>query len=235
MIIRNTKPFFKGLIMVVSFLGVLILMFSPISEGRNALEAADDLFNSISKGSVGFFPDLWKRNETYKGVPFQMNLNLKNAELSAKAEKLLTAAGVAVERTGEQVGVKGILGDTLATVIRDSEAMFANSEQALVDKYGLSGREALFVWWNILKQMDAGFTKQKEFKSAAFVSEVRKKGVEVGYNFFSIESAHAGSKAGILTFSMVFYVIYTLWYGMGLLFLFEGIGMQLKAKAKKEV
>jgi len=59
--------------------------------------------------------------------------------------------------------------------------------------------------------------------------------VEVGYNFFKIEPQTARTKAGILTFSLVFYVIYTLWFGIGVLLVFEGFGLEMKKGARKEV
>ncbi len=235
MVVQNTRAFVKGLILLGSFVVVLVTMFSPIFNGRNALEEADELFNSISKGSVYFFPDLLKKNEAFKDTGYEVTLGFTTEELAAKAETVLSAAKVQTLRSGDKVTAKGNLGETLGGVIRDSEAMFANKDEALSKKYGLSGKEVLFVWWNTLKKTDSSLTKQKQFKQAAFVSEVNKKSVEVGYNFFSIESAQARSKAGILTFSMVFYVMYTLWYGVGILYLFEGFGMHLKAKPKKEI
>jgi len=72
------------------------------------------------------------------------------------------------------------------------------------------------------------------FKEAAFVDTILKKAVEVSYNFFKIVPESAVSKAGILGFSLVFYVVYTLWWGIAIFFLFEGIGLQMTAGAKKE-
>jgi len=34
-------------------------------------------------------------------------------------------------------------------------------------------------------------------------------------------------KAGIVIFSLVFYVVYTIWYGFGILFIFEGWGLKI--------
>jgi hypothetical protein len=83
--------------------------------------------------------------------------------------------------------------------------------------------------------MDKDLKKQAKFKEAAFLGDVVKKGVEVGYNFYKIEPESASSKIGILSFSLIFYVVYTLWWGIAILFLFEGVGLQMKAGAKKEV
>jgi hypothetical protein len=35
-------------------------------------------------------------------------------------------------------------------------------------------------------------------------------------------------RLGVVVFSLVFYVIYTLWYGFAIMFIFEGWGMQLE-------
>jgi hypothetical protein len=42
------------------------------------------------------------------------------------------------------------------------------------------------------------------------------------------------ARAGILSFSLIFYVIYTLWWGIAVLFMFEGIGLEMKKGHKKE-
>jgi hypothetical protein len=64
---------------------------------------------------------------------------------------------------------------------------------------------------------------------------VVKKGVEVGYNFFGIQPQTASQEAVWLSLSLVFYVIYTLWWGIAILLIFHGVGLEMKAGAKKEV
>ena len=131
--------------------------------------------------------------------------------------------------------VSGDLGAVMAVALKDSEAMFNNRDAELQTKYGIPGRDALYTWWSAFKEMDKDLKKQTKFKDAAFVGDVVKKGVEVGYNFFKIQPESASSKAGILSFALIFYVIYTLWWGIAVLYLFEGFGLQMKAGAKKEV
>jgi hypothetical protein len=58
--------------------------------------------------------------------------------------------------------------------------------------------------------------------------------VEVGYNFYGIEPESAASKAGTLTFDLVFYVIYTLWWGFAIFYLSEGMGLQMTKGKKSE-
>ncbi len=62
MLVKNSKAFIKGLLLMVTFLIVLVLMFMPLFGGGdqprgNALEAADKLFNSIAKGSTNYIAD----------------------------------------------------------------------------------------------------------------------------------------------------------------------------------
>jgi len=233
--IRNTGEFVKGLLLAGTFFVVLVIMFMPFFGGQNALKAADQLFNSISKGSTSYIPDLIKKNKTYESTTFEVTLKFKNKDVAQQAAKLLTTAGATVTGDAEQVKAAGNLGTILAAALKDSEIMFNNRDSELQTKYGFSGREALFAWWSALKQFDMDLKRQQKFKEATFVADVVKKGVEVGYNFFQIEPESAKSKMGILSFSLVFYVIYTLWWGIAVLFLFEGLGLEMKAGAKKEV
>ena len=235
MLIKDKRAFIKGAVLFVSFFVVLLLMFSPMFGGKNALEAADDLFNSMSKGSTYYIPDLIKKNESYKGASVSLSIKLKDTQMAQKASKLLTTVGATVKEDGAQLSVSGDLGRLVEASLKDSDAMFNNRDTEVTARYGLPGKEALFVWWNVLTQTDRDLTRQKRFKEAKWVSDVVQKGVETGYNFFGIVPQTVGSRAGILTFSLVFYVIYTLWWGVAIMFLFEGVGFELKAGAKKEM
>jgi len=235
MFIRNTGAFVKGLALAVTFCIVLVLMFTPLFSGENALEAADRLFNSISKGSTNFIPDLMKKNEAFKGINVTASLSFSSESTAGNATKILSASGATARKDNSKVTVTGDLNRILAVALSDSQSMFENSGETLQQKYGIPGKESLYTWWYSLKQIDKDLTRQKKFKEAAFVSDVVKKGVEVGYNFYGIKGLEARSQAGKLSFAMVFYVVYTLWWGIAVLFLFEGIGMQLKHAAKKEI
>lgn len=233
--IRDKGAFIKGLLLLVSFAVVLFLMFTPLFDGDNALVASDKLFNSISKGSTNYIPGIMKQNEAYKAENIDLTLKLKDEEASKKAAKLLTAAGAQVSGSGGQLTVAGSLTGVLGSALKDSLALFNNEDTNFQPRYGIGGRETLYVWWNTLREIERDLTRQKRFKDAKFVSLVVKKAVEPAYNYFGISPQTAGSRAGVLTFSLIFYVIYTLWWGVAILFLFEGFGLALKAGKKKEV
>ncbi len=235
MLIKEKRAFIKGLVLAIGFLVVLVIMFLPLLDGDTALTAADKLFNSISKGSTNFIPDLMKKSEAYNGTALEVNVTLKDREMAQKVTKLFSAAGAQASGAGAQLKVKGDLGRISGAALEDSYAMFNNREAEVSSKYGFPGKEVLYLWWSAFKEVDKDLKKQERFKEAAFLAVVVKKGVEVGYNFYQIEPQTARSKAGILTFSLIFYVIYTLWWGIAILFLFEGFGLQMTAGSKKEV
>jgi hypothetical protein len=54
------------------------------------------------------------------------------------------------------------------------------------------------------------------------------KAVEPAYNYYKVEVKPVKEEMPMLIASLAFYVIYTMWYGFGLLFLFEGMGIKLE-------
>ena len=76
--------------------------------------------------------------------------------------------------------------------------------------------------------MDKVLKKQKQFQEAKTVDLVVKKAVETSYNYYQVEPQKISDRAFIVFFSLVFYVIYTLWYGFAVMFLFEGWGLKLE-------
>ncbi len=238
MLIRNKKEFTKGTLLAVSFLIVLAIMFMPLFEGHNTFVAADQLFNSIAKGSTYYISDLSKKAAAFNGQPFDLTIKLKNQDVADKAKKVFTTAGCEATGDAGQFKIKGDLGKVMSVALKDADDMFYNRDADLKTRYGIEGKDVLYAWWSCFKPMDFELKKlgrSETFKQAAFLDTVVKKGLEVGYNFFQIAPQSARSKAGILTFSLVFYVVYTLWWGIAILFLFEGIGLEMKAGAKKEM
>ena len=75
----------------------------------------------------------------------------------------------------------------------------------------------------------------ERFKEAAYLGELLNRGIAVGYNYYTVEPEKAADRWAILTGSLIFYVVYTLWWGFAIFFLFEGLGLQLTAGKKKEV
>jgi hypothetical protein len=234
MLIPERKSFVIGLVMGITFFVVFGFLFTPSFGGKNAFEASDDLFNSIAKGSTYYIPNLRAQAEQTRGSQLKVALSL--APDNAAARSLLASNGVELsEEGGASLDVSTDLGDLLLAALGDSEAMFHNRGEEIAAKYGMPERQALLTWWQILTATERALTNQRRFKEAAFVAEVTTRGVEVAYNFYGIEPEKMSSKAGILSFSLIFYVLYTLWWGYAIYYLAQGLGLQLKGGAKKEV
>ena len=52
--------------------------------------------------------------------------------------------------------------------------------------------------------------------------------VEPSYNYYGIEAQSIKDKAILVIASLVGYVIYTMWFGFSILFMFEGWGLKLE-------
>ena len=76
--------------------------------------------------------------------------------------------------------------------------------------------------------MEFGLKQQKKFKLAKMAELVNSKAVETAYNYYGIDGQKITDRIGVVLFSLVFYVVYTLWYGFGIMYLFEGWGMRLE-------
>ncbi len=237
MSITNKKAFTFGTILAVSFFGVLALIFAPIfGDGKNGLVYSDDMFNKLSKGSSYFIPKVAKSNEEFLGKSFLLTFRLEKPEQTAAAVKALRVAGAQVEHAQDELTVRGDLGKVLAAVLTDADAMFKNDGRPVAARYGMDEREAMASWWAVLKSMDKAFKKQKQIDEAKITSDVMKKAIEPAYNFYEIDALKIKDRLGKMTGLLVFYVIYTMWWGFAIFYLFEGIGLTMKkAKVKKEV
>ena len=236
MAIAHKGEFAKGIVMSVSFIVVLVIIYLPVFKGKNGLEAADELFNSISKGSTYYIPGVKEKNKAFMGKDLDVAIAMKDADTASKTATLFLRAGALVDQTDGQLAIKGDLGQILGSALQDSDDMFNNRGNLLAEKYGYDEREAMFNWWQACRVLDRALKKQKRFKDADFVHHVQTKAVETGYNFYGIEPEAVSKRAGILSFSLVFYVVYTLWWGFAIFYLFEGWGLRMEAsKEKKEV
>jgi hypothetical protein len=237
MLIRHAKMFNMGLILGITFLGVLFLIFQPIFPGgKTGLDFADDLFNKLSKGSSYFIPAVAKDNEKFAGTNFSVNIKFDNPEQVESAVKILTTGGAQATVKEAQVAITGDLGKLLGSAIKDSDAMFKNDGAAVSSRYGLKETEVMRLWWTVLSKINKEFQKDRKVSESNMVTQVMQRAIEPAYNFFGVEAERVSSKAFTLAGLLIFYVIYTMWWGYAIFYMFDGIGLSMKkAKVKKEV
>jgi hypothetical protein len=202
-------------------------MFLPIFDGRNALDYMDSLFNSVSKGSAYYVADLKAEAEGQRGNAVAVTLAVASEAQARQTAELFRAGGATVQVAEAELRVSGDLGGILGRCLQDSDEMFANAGAGVRDRYGYEERRVLFDWWTALKAMDEDLKRQNRFAEAAFVAKVKEKAVECAYNYYGIESTRISDRIGLVLFSLVFYVVYTVWYGYAIIFMLEGWGLNL--------
>ncbi|MBA3018279.1 MAG: hypothetical protein FP811_09065 [Desulfobacteraceae bacterium] len=226
--IANKKEFYGGFVLLAAFFVVLFIIFSPVFNGQNGLDYLDSLYNSISKGSAYYIPKVQEETDKFIGNKVTMALKMADENQAQQTASLFTKAGATAEVSEAQLNISGDLGNILANCLEDSDSMYNNDGTTVSSKYGYNERQVLYNWHKALTAADKNLKKQKLFKEATVVSSAIKKVVETSYNYYKIEPQKIGDKVGIVIFSLVFYVVYTLWYGFAILFMFEGWGLRLE-------
>ncbi|OEU51882.1 MAG: hypothetical protein BA861_05575 [Desulfobacterales bacterium S3730MH5] len=225
--IENKKEFYGGAGMMVAFIVVLITIFSPVFAGQNGLEYLDSLYNSISKGSAYYIPKVKEETDKFMGTSVSVTLKMANEKQAEQVALLFEKGGAMVDISGDELTVTGDLGKILDNCLADADNMYYNRGEEVSSKYGYDARRVLYDWWVASKAMDKDLKAQEKFDEAKMVSTVVKKAVESSYNYYEIEPQKIGDRIGVVLFSLIFYVGYTLWYGFAIMFMFEGWGMKL--------
>jgi hypothetical protein len=225
--IEKKSQFYLGLGLMIGFVVVLLLFFTPIVKGKSGLDYLDNLYNSISKGSAYYIPSVRKDIGKFADHPVSVNLNLPGNGQAAQTALLFAGGGAKVDIQGTGLQVSGDLARILERAISDADEMYFNKGEAVSSRYGIHERRVLYNWWKGLEELQKGLNKQKHFKEAKIVALVQKRAVEPSYNYYTVEPQKIGDRWGTVVFSLLFYVVYTLWYGFAMLFMFEGWGLKL--------
>jgi hypothetical protein len=235
MLIVKRKSFAIGTVLAAGFLLVLALIFSPVfGNGMNGLEYADDVFNKLSKGSSYFIPKVAKGSEKLVGTNFAVNIKMESNEQADRAATLLATVGAQVARREATLSVAGDLGQVLARILHDDEAGYRNDGAVLSGRYGLEDRVVLATWWRVLRQMGKVLTGDKKMAQAEAVHAVMKKAIEPAHNYYAIEAENVGTMAVTMTALLLFYILYTIWWGSAIYFLFEGVGLIMSKESAQD-
>jgi hypothetical protein len=226
--IAHKKEFYGGVGMMAAFMVVLVIIFMPVFGGQNGLDYLDNLYNTISKGSAYYIPKVKQETEAFAGNSVSVTLVVAEEERAQQTLPLFIEGGAMANAAGKELKVSGDLAKILENCLADSDLIYNNEGEKLSAKYGYDGKRVMLNWWIALNHMESDLKHQKKFKEAKVVASVMKKAVELGYNYYKVDSQKIGDKIGIVLFSLIFYVVYTLWYGFAIMFMFEGWGMRLE-------
>lgn len=226
--IHDKKEFGIGLALMTAFLATLVAIFSPLLEGgKNALDYLDGTFNSVSKHSAYYIPAAAEKAKRHEGTAVTLSIKAADDSQAARTEKLFATAGATVAREGAKLTISGDLGRMLAGVLVDADLMFHNDGAAVSGKYGYDEKRVLYDWHQALGAVTKDLNKQEKFREAKTVRDVQTKAVEPAYNYYGVKAIPMSSMLWIALAALVGYVLYTIWYGYAILFLFEGWGLKL--------
>ncbi|ACL21182.1 conserved hypothetical protein [Desulfitobacterium hafniense DCB-2] len=231
--IKNKKSFIIGSLLLLSFAVCFVVIMSPIfGNGRNGLNYADDMFNSFSKASSNFISETAEVAQSQQGIHISLDLKASSPEEAERWGKLYTNAGAAVTIQDSSLSINGDFGKILNAVVIDSESMYNNDGEAVEKRYGYAAREATNDWNNSLKKIDKELKASSMFKESATLTRVVQKALEPGYNYYGVEAKKVSENKAILSFLLIFYLLYTVWYGFGLFHFCEGFGISTSKSHK---
>ena len=232
-LVLKKKEFALGAVLTVTFFILLLIIHTPAVvciDGKSAVHYTDELFASISKGSIYFIPELLKKSDKYIGSA--LDLKIKGDE---KAARLFENANATAELKNGELKIKGDLGKILINAIKDADSAFKGMDKSLYDQYGYTGKEIIHAWWLAFREIEGGYKKAGKSGETKLLETIRLKALEPAFNFYGVETASASKRILGISGVIVFYVIYTVWWGFAIYFLCEGVGLLMtKSKQKKE-
>lgn len=242
MLIHEKGPFLRGSLLLISFLVLFAVLLMPVMRDESGnhltgLQYADNVFNELSKGSSYFIPGVRENLKKVEGKEVQLTVKLKKADLAPLAVLVLQKSGAtdAVAADGK-VSFRGDLAAILTSATNDADALYHNKAEEVSSKY--DGEPALKVaaaWWYVLSPSIKELQKQRQLVEAQVVDQVLRRAIEPGNNFYSVIPAKVAEHIWLMSAMLIFYVLYTLWYGFSIFELFEGMGLAMtKSKVKQE-
>jgi hypothetical protein len=229
-VVRKTK-FTVGIVLTVTFFIILFVMHTGTMfgiNGKSLVDYTDEMFVSVSKGSVYFIPQIIKKSNEYVGRT--IDIKIKGDE---KTAMLFEKANAKVQLENAELKITGDLGEIQKSAAQDADLLFRGEDKTLYDKYGIGGKEVIKRWWASLKAMEGPLRKAKKFEEIELLSKVRIKALEPAFNYYGVEAASAGDYVIGITAIVVCYVLYTVWWGFAIYFLCEGVGLLVKKGKKK--
>lgn len=231
MLIRHKKPFLRGILLLASFVAAAIVMMLPIfhsstSSKLTCLQYADTVFNSLSKGSSYFIPQVLDKISGMRGHAVSLEVRIANPETAGLAVTELQAAGAKADFNSGTVRFSGDLGAILQSATQDAASLYANNGDAVSSRYaGAPPLEAAQAWWRLLNPCIRELQKQHDMPAAKAVEAVVRRAIEPGNNFYGITTANVANHIALVCCMLAFYVLYAIWYGFALYLIFEGMGL----------
>jgi uncharacterized membrane protein YfcA len=223
-----------GVAGLVSLGLVMVLGFLPLVNGQSALHWADNLFNQLAKSSTNHIAEARQKARRYVGRHIDISVHPQDMLDGSQVARFVSRAGLegrAIEHG--RVRIIGDLGDLSREAIADGELAFHNRTEELSARRGTSSAEAIYCWWIIFDGLTRRYVQENRGEDANFTRFIATKVLEPAYNFRDIEPKRAAEGVRPLALLLVAYIVFAVWYGFSMLYLFEGIGVPVRGGGEK--
>ena len=226
----------RAIFLLSTFFVILVLIFMPLypdikpGSKTDGLTFMDNFFNSLSKDSAYFVPQEREKAQKFAGQAFEADLKYKTPTLAQQAAQVLSANGFSATAEDVHVKTSGDFGKLLDAALNDADSMYQNQGAAITGKYpALDEKTAVYAWHNTMSALGKNFEKGGSETAPMLnaTQSVSSKALEPSYNYYQVERKPVRQNLPLLIFALVFYVVYTCWYGFGILYLFESMGVKL--------
>lgn len=230
----DKKRFILGLLGLLTFLVVLAFWLFPVIYEKTGLEWADELFNQLAKNSIYFMPGAMRRAAKFEGVSVDLGVNPRWPGGDERIVQIVQGNGMSARVIGDgRVRIVSDLGLLAKAAAEDADLLFKGRERELRNKYGMSGKDVIYFWWTAFDGLVRRYIQENRPVEADFARFMTTRVLEPSYNFSGIQSRNISENVVIVVFLLSFYILYTLWLGVSIMFVFEGFGIRATKPAEK--
>ncbi len=224
---ENRTEFIIGMSLLAGFTCVLVIMFTPIINGQNPINYLDDLYNSISKGSVYYIPELKEDAKSLVGKKVEVTVPFLKEEQGNDLKTLFSNVGENVTLASDSISMTADLGLLLGQALVDSDLMFHNNGKEIAEKYNTAERQSMYNWWLTANAVEKQLNDEERFEEVKILVSIRNKGIECAFNYYGVEPKDIANAVWLVVASLVFYVAYTLLFGFAIMYIFVGFGLKI--------
>jgi uncharacterized protein len=235
-IVADRRKFALALCSLVLFFAGLALWVIPGADSRSGLDRAENHFNQLAKNSAYQIPAAVRRAMKFQGTAVDFGVSAQRPGANQGIARIVQANGLSARVTGDgRVRIEGDLGLLGRLAAADADLLFKGREAELGRKYDLEGKEAVYLWWAAFEGLTRRYIQENRVAEADFTKYISTRVLEPSYNFSGIQPRDISSSRTSIVLLLGLYVLFTLWYGFSILYLFEGLGIKItKATEKKE-
>jgi hypothetical protein len=235
-IIVHPGRFAMGVTGLAVFFILLTVGLCSVTKQGTLLTWADNLFNQLARDSAYYVPEARKRADKFAQEKVDLGVHPNDPVDDAQVAQLLVKNALEAKVLGDgRVRVVGNLAGAARSALADADLEFHNESAQLEARYEMTANEVMYCWWIVFDGLTRRYVQEGRGEEANFTKFLTTKVLEPAYNFRGISPRPIRGCVLPVFLLLGFYIVYTLWYGFSIMYLFEGFGITAAgANEKKE-